>query len=88
MTKKCSRSAVSIEVLALLSNNHENTRCSSRLVVVIYRESVGGKVVGFVSRVFFTVESIQLFASFGINFKIFNRILIKNDINFDRFMKS
>ena len=41
------------EVLALLSNNHENTRCSSRLVVVIYRESVGGKVVGFVSRVFF-----------------------------------
>ena len=54
----------------------------------MYRESAGGKVVGFVSRVFFTVESIQLLASLGINFQIFNRILIKNDINFDHFLKS
>ena len=58
------------------------------LVVVMYRESVGGKVVSFVSRVFLPVKLNQLLASLGINFQIFNRILIKNNINFDRFLKS
>ena len=57
MKKKCSRSAESIEVLALLSNNLPNKRCSwlsrSRDVV----ETVGGKVVGLIHEEFSLAKS-------------------------------
>ena len=65
-------------MLALLSNNHENTCCSSRLVVVIYRESVGGKVVGYASQVPLGVVQIKLLASLGIYSQISIQVLIKN----------
>tara|TARA_B100001758_G_scaffold221198_1_gene210402 strand:- start:3 stop:191 length:189 start_codon:yes stop_codon:yes gene_type:complete len=57
MKKKCSRSAVSIEVLALLSNNLPNNRCSwlSRSHDVV--ETVGGKVVSLTHEEFLFAKS-------------------------------
>ena len=56
MAKKCSRSAVNIEVLAMLSNDLSNKRCSWLSCGHDVIETIGGKVVGWMHDAFLLVK--------------------------------
>ena len=71
MAKKCSRSAVNIEVLAMLSNDLSNKRCSCLSCGHDVLKTVGGKVVGWMHDVFLLVKPSLLAASEMVSFQDF-----------------
>ena len=71
MAKKCSRSAVNIEVLAMLSNDLSNKRCSCLSCGHDVLKTVGGKVVGWMHNVFLLVKPSLLAASEMVSFQDF-----------------
>ena len=71
MAKKCSRSAVNIEVLALLSNDLSNKRCSCLSCGHDVLKTVGRKVVVWMHIVFILVNPSLLAASEMVSFQDF-----------------
>ena len=80
MAKKCSRSAVNIEVLAMLSNDLSNKRCSWLSCGHDVVETIGGKVVGWMHDAFLLVKPGLPATCWDGYFSGFCTILIKNGI--------
>ena len=71
MAKKCSRSAVNIEVLAMLSNDLSNKRCSWLSCGHDVIKTMGGKVVGRMRNVLLSVKPSLRAASEMVSFQDF-----------------